>query len=72
MGKPIANQALGTSNVIEAIKTRATALGISMNRMCREVGVDHSKITRWKRKEPSAITYLRKIDKYLTDKEAEI
>jgi predicted transcriptional regulator len=66
------NPTLGQENIIEAIKKRATAVGVSMNRICREIGVDQSKITRWKKKEPSSITYLRKIDKYLAEKEASL
>jgi transposase-like protein len=47
------------------IATRAAERGISISKLCEEVGIHRDTLEKWKRKTPKSIEILKKIDQVL-------
>ena len=57
-------------NIIVELQARAKATGMSLWKVFKEAGQDEDVITRWKKKEPKALTVVREVTKKLAEIEA--
>lgn len=49
------------------IKAQCDELGISVSELCREAAVDRTLMDRWRKKDPTSLETLKKINDALTD-----
>jgi precorrin-6x reductase len=54
-----------TKNTYASLKEECDAHGISLNRLCREAGVERSVFQRWKAKDPTSIQRLNSLKEAL-------
>jgi hypothetical protein len=64
----MANHANTDENIIVELKQKADAKGISLWRAFQQAGQDPNIVTRWRKKEPKAVTVVREVEKVLAAK----
>lgn len=64
----MANHANTDENIIVELKKLADSKNISLWRAFQEAGQDATIVTRWKKKEPKAITVVREVRRVLESK----
>jgi DNA transposition AAA+ family ATPase len=61
-----------TGATYASLKQQCEEVGISINQLCREAGVDRGTVERWKQRDPNTINILNALNEVLENKRKQI